>query len=418
MDDSNSSNNISELNNANIQLSHSHKLSKDFIPEDDYFQGSINSETSELAIEELRKKMNLNISKSKTTNSSIKICNFSMNSVYSKKDFEIIGFLGKGTYAQVVKALSIKTNEIVALKIVDKPFIENHQKLYQIYSEYEVLSIVDHPNIIKIIGMFEENDKIYTILEYCSAGDFLEFIKNNTPLNYETAQYFIAKIVLVLEYLHNMGVVHRDIKPGNIILDENINLKLIDFNTAKIQGMYFDKIKMKFIHNINIEDVLHFDDYYQPSTFVGTAEYVSPEALFDQETGPESDLWALGCLIYQLFTGSSLFKEKTEYLTFRKILDLDKTKIYFPEYINNEVKDLVTSLLVHSPKERLGANLQYHLLKEHPFFKGITWKLIDKMEIPLKKFLKVKFSINKISINKEESKSISSDKKSKERRNY
>ena len=102
--------------------------------------------------------------------------------------------------------------------------------------ESEVLRMVDHPNVIKIFGIFEDNDKIYTVLEYCSAGDFFEFIANNcknnyfkilAPFQFQTAQFFTAKIIKTLEHIHNLGIIHRDIKPDNILIDEKMNIKIV-----------------------------------------------------------------------------------------------------------------------------------------------------------------------------------------------
>lgn len=151
--------------------------------EDDYFKCSDMSATSENALDELLSKMSLN----KTKND--EKTKFIIKNEFSKSDFEIIGFLGKGNFANVLKARLINKNKIYALKVVEKSHLEKEDKLYQVFVENEVLRIFDHPNIIKIHGIFEENDKIYTALEYCSAGDFYEFIVNNS-------KFFILKKLL------------------------------------------------------------------------------------------------------------------------------------------------------------------------------------------------------------------------------
>ena len=148
--------------------------SSGFLNEDDYFKGSDLSASSEKALDELLTKMNISKSNHRKPKKQFKIKN-----EFSKNDFEIIGFLGRGSFAQVLKARHIIKNEIFALKVVDKVFLEKENKLYQLFVEDEVLRILDHPNVIKIYGIFEEHDKIYTVLQYCSAGDFMEFITNN-----------------------------------------------------------------------------------------------------------------------------------------------------------------------------------------------------------------------------------------------
>lgn len=145
----------------------------EFVNEEDYFKCSDLSDGSEDALDQLLTKMNICKSKQK------KEKKFQVVNDFCKNDFEVTGFLGKGNFAQVLKARNFSKNQTFALKMVDKPFLEKEDKLYQVFVEHEVLKILDHPNIIKHYGIFEENDKIYTVLEYCSAGDFDEFIINN-----------------------------------------------------------------------------------------------------------------------------------------------------------------------------------------------------------------------------------------------
>ena len=99
---------------------------------------------------------------------------------FEKSDFEIMGLIGRGAYAIVVKAKHRVTKHIFSIKIITKSFIDKENRLYQIYSEVEVLHILNHPNIIEIFGVFEEDDKVYIVLEYCENGNLMEFMKNNS----------------------------------------------------------------------------------------------------------------------------------------------------------------------------------------------------------------------------------------------
>eukprot|EP00826_Nyctotherus_ovalis_P027425 TRINITY_DN2143_c0_g1_i10.p2 TRINITY_DN2143_c0_g1~~TRINITY_DN2143_c0_g1_i10.p2 ORF type:complete len:146 (+),score=30.73 TRINITY_DN2143_c0_g1_i10:582-1019(+) len=120
-------------------------------------------------------------------------------------------------------------------------------------------------------------------------------------LPFGLAQYYAMELVNVLEHMKAQKVTHRDIKPENILLDTKWHLKLGDFGTAKS------------VDTGKLEN--------RGSTFVGTAEYVSPEVLEGKETGLPSDLWALGCILYKFFAGESPFKAATEYLTLRHIIE-------------------------------------------------------------------------------------------------
>jgi len=149
------------------------------------------------------------------------------------------------------------------------------------------------------------------------------------------------------------------------------------------------------------------------NTFVGTAEYVSPEVLNDTEVGPETDLWALGCIIYQMYTGHSPFKDKTEYLVFRKILEGNMT---IPKELPVEASKLIKSLLIIDPLKRLGSgvvgkyivnvgsNNDFNALKNHSFFKGIEFENLSEMSLPHQNTLKIKvfFKENQLKNNKKE----------------
>ena len=123
----------------------------------------------------------------------------------------------------------------------------------------------------------------------------------------------------MLVYLHTKGIAHRDLKPENILINEDDHLKLVDFGTAKFLRDGGDELS---------KGALPGELSNTRGTFVGTAEYVSPEVLLDKESGPSSDLWALGCIVYKFYAGVAPFRNKTEYLTFESIL---KGEIDFPE---------------------------------------------------------------------------------------
>ena len=198
--------------------------------------------------------------------------------------------------------------------------LDRIKKLYQAYLECDILSQLDSPYIVDILGAFDEHRKIHIVMQYLSKGDFSDFIRLNFPLKLDTIQFYAAEIVNFLDYIQSKKIVHRDLKPENIMMNSNWHLQVIDFATARVLGKYFDKVKMKFKidsyydisetndlkgNKVAIND--EEDDLEVSSrperrgrTFVGTAEYVSPEVLGDKPAGFGSDIWALGIMIYQI----------------------------------------------------------------------------------------------------------------------
>ena len=318
---------------------------------------------------------------------------------FKKEDFDVLSLSGKGAYGTVLK-VNLKNDQnkkFYAMKTMDILTLDRIKKLYQAYLECDILSQLDSPYIVQILGAFDERRKIYIVIEYLSKGDFSDFIRLNYPMKIDTIQFYAAEIVNFLSYIQSKNIVHRDLKPENIMMNENWHLQVIDFATARILGKYFDKKKMVFKDddtnssdnnkknelkenqkNIDDDDIdINPRSSRRGLTFVGTAEYVSPEVLGDKPAGFGADIWALGIMIYQMFCGRTPFKEKTNYLIFRKIEEL---KIEYSSNVNitEEAKDLISKILVKEPSKRLGAGekgTEYDInhLKEHPFFKGIDW---------------------------------------------
>ena len=329
---------------------------------------------------------------------------------YKKDDFEIVALSGKGAYGTVLK-VKLKNgldNKLYAIKIMDIVAMSKINKLYQAYLECDILSQLNSPYIVNILGSFIENNKIYIVMDYLSKGDFSDFIRLNFPLKPETIQFYVAEIVQFLSYIQSKNIVHRDLKPENIMMNEKWHLQVIDFATARILGKYFDKEKMEFKNDDTYYDLTETDDLKgnkiaidivdddldgfqerqekRGMTFVGTAEYVSPEVLGDTPAGFGADIWALGIMIYQMYYGKTPFKDKTNYLIFRNI---ENTKIEFPpnQNISEQAKDLIKKILIKEPNQRLGAGekgtkFDIENLKAHPYFKGIDWENLHNIPPP------------------------------------
>ena len=327
---------------------------------------------------------------------------------FKKSDFNVISLSGKGAYGRVMKVQfkNDLSGNFYAIKVMDIFAIDRINKLYQAYLECDVLSQLNSPYIVDVLGAFDENRQIYIVMQYLSKGDFSDFLRINFPLKDETIRFYIAEIVNFLHYIQSQNLVHRDLKPENIMMNEKCHLQVIDFATSRILGKYFDKKEMifktdndygkndeKIINNENDnddDDDYDLDDINRPErrgmTFVGTAEYVSPEVLAEQPAGFGSDIWALGIMLYQMYYGKTPFKEKSNYLIFKKI---EQLKIDFSPKFNvpEEAKDLILKILVKEPEKRLGGGnigSEYDILhlKNHPYFNNIDWDNLHNLNPP------------------------------------
>ena len=283
------------------------------------------------------------------------------------KDFSYGRTLGEGSYSTVVCAKDRHTGKEYAVKILDKRHIIKEKKVKYVNIEKDALNrLTDHPGVVRLYYTFQDQQSLFFVLDLASNGELLGVLKRTTTFNEECTRFYGAEILDTIDYMHARGVIHRDLKPENVLLDDQMHVKITDFGTAKMielpkrppQGVSADT------HEAG--NLLDGSESNNANSFVGTAEYVSPELLTDKNACKASDLWALGCIIYQLLAGRPPFKAANEYLTFQKIVALDYK---FPTGFPAGAKDLVERLLVLDPASRLSIEN----IKNHEFFDGIAW---------------------------------------------
>ncbi|XP_068171105.1 NUAK family SNF1-like kinase 2 [Antennarius striatus] len=201
-----------------------------------------------------------------------------------KHRYEFLETLGKGTYGKVKKARE-RSGRLVAIKSIRKEKIKDEQELVHIRREIEIMSTLCHSHIITIYEVFENKDKIVIVMEYASRGDLYDYICDRKNISEREARHFFRQIVSAVHYCHQNGIVHRDLKLENILLDGNGNVKIADFG---------------------LSNLYHGDGYLQ--TFCGSPLYASPEIVNGRPyRGPEVDSWSLGVLLYTMVHGTMPF---------------------------------------------------------------------------------------------------------------
>ncbi|KAM0946305.1 putative protein kinase AGC-PDK1 family [Dioscorea sansibarensis] len=286
---------------------------------------------------------------------------------FTIEDFELGRIYGVGSYSKVVKAKKKDTGNVYALKIMDKKFITKENKISYVKLERIVLDQLDHPGIIRLHFTFQDTYSLYMALESCEGGELFDQITRKGRLTEDEARFYAAEVIDVLEYIHGVGLIHRDIKPENLLLTSDGHIKLADFGSVKPTK----DSRVTVPPNAANE---------KACSFVGTAAYVPPEVLNSSPATFGNDLWALGCTIYQMLSGSSPFKDASEWLIFQRIIARD---LKFPEYFSRDTRDLIDKLLDTDPSKRLGVGPGgYSALKAHPFFKGVDWKNLRATSAP------------------------------------
>ncbi|KAJ2908802.1 serine/threonine protein kinase, partial [Coemansia aciculifera] len=273
-------------------------------------------------------------------------------------DFDFGNTLGEGSYSTVVEATERASGRVFAAKILDKRHIIKEKKIKYVNIERDILQTLHHPFIVRLHYAFQDSQSLYFVIDLAANGELLSWIRKLGGLAEECVRFYLAEIILAVEYMHMERTLHRDLKPENILLGSDMHILITDFGTAKM----FAKGETD----------------QRANSFVGTAEYVSPELLTEKSADRNSDLWAIGCIAYQLLAGRPPFKGSNEYQTFQKILKLDYA---FLPTMPPLACDMVERILAIEPEARLGSTQRggFKELKAHPFFHGFDWQ-----DVPLR----------------------------------
>jgi len=253
------------------------------------------------------------------------------------------------------------TKKTYAVKIMDKGYLRRRKKTQTAIAEREALAKLTkegHPGVIKMYWAYQDQQSLYFVLELASNGELKTLLSKWGSLSLHCTRFYTAQIIDAVQWMHSKGVIHRDMKPENVLLDPDMRVKITDFGTAKVL------------------DPDAADD--RATTWVGTAQYLSPELLISKYACKSSDLWAIGCILYQCIAGDFAFHGPTEYLTMQRIRVLEYE---IPQWFDPVAKDLVEKLLILDPKERIGAGpptspTSPAALRSHPFFSSIAWETL------------------------------------------
>ena len=276
-----------------------------------------------------------------------------LNSIVEERitpsSFVCLALLGRGSFGEVYLVRKTNTNIKYAMKVLRKERIISQNLLKYAIAERNILSLIYHPFIVKLNYAFQTSTKLFLILEYCPNGDLSKHLLIEKRFCEKRAKFYLCEIILALEYLHKKDIIFRDLKPDNVVLDEEGHCKLTDFGLSK------DGVK---------ED-------QGAQSFCGSLAYLAPEILKKKGHGKAVDWYLLGVLFYEMLIGV------TPFFTLRKeelFQNIEFGELNIPEYISNEAAELLQRLLERDPNKRLGGgNRDAQEIKDHPYFKDVNW---------------------------------------------
>jgi serine/threonine protein kinase len=360
--------------------------------------------------------------------------------VHSKlklSDFELVKKIGQGGFGAVYVCRKRDTKEVLALKVVNKSLIWKKNKVTQMKNERDVLASHLTSWMVQLAYSFQDRNHCYLAMEYCPGGDLRHLLSALGYLEEQEARLYMAEMILAVFSLHSLGYIHRDLKPDNFLIDSNGHLKLTDFGLSK-DGLNSNVAHRRFgasmaqtsslpdlfpsakrsasatpqhthvrsrtnaplgssvaptplFEGRNREENQNGETARDPSTVaysvVGSPHYMSPEVLSETNGyGAEVDWWSLGCIFWELVTGSPPFVGETPQAVFEAILDWKQTlPLSVEEYkdsLTPECLDFILQFLCES-KERFGVKrVSLSKLFAHPFFKDFPVERIFEMEPP------------------------------------
>lgn len=245
------------------------------------------------------------------------------------------------------------TNETFAGKIVSKKLMMKHNQKEKMTQEIQIHKSLFHKNIVGFHSFFDDPYNVYIVLELCKKRSMMELHKRRKIVTEYECRYYIHQIVSGVKYLHDNKIIHRDLKLGNLFLNDDLHVKIGDFGLAT--RIEYDGERKK--------------------TLCGTPNYIAPEILNKKGHSYEVDIWSIGCVMYTLLAGQPPFETKSLKDTYSKIRKCDYR---LPSTVRKAAAEMIIAMLQSNPDKRptIGQLLSYEFLAQGPIPKSLPYSCL------------------------------------------
>ncbi|KAM5179821.1 serine/threonine-protein kinase 38 isoform 1-T2 [Mantella aurantiaca] len=304
------------------------------------------------------------------------------------EDFESLKVIGRGAFGEVRLVQKKDTGHVYAMKILRKADMLEKEQVGHIRAERDILVEADSLWVVKMFYSFQDKLNLYLIMEFLPGGDMMTLLMKKDTLTEEETQFYIAETVLAIDSIHQLGFIHRDIKPDNLLLDSKGHVKLSDFGLCTgLKKAHRTDFYRNLNHSLpNDLNVQNMNSKRKAETWkrtrrqlafstVGTPDYIAPEVFLQTGYNKLCDWWSLGVIMYEMLIGYPPFCSETPQETYKKVMNWKETLTFPPEVpISEKAKDLILRFCCES-EQRVGAS-GVEEIKCNPFFEGVDWEHI------------------------------------------
>ncbi|KAJ3353537.1 hypothetical protein GGF32_002952 [Allomyces javanicus] len=295
-------------------------------------------------------------------------------------DYQLIKVLGKGCMGKVLLVRHKRSSNLYALKSISKSSVIVHKELNHTLAERKILSTIaqiQHPFLIQCHNAFTSESELFLVLDFVSGGDIATQLAKFGRFTLPRVRLYAAEIALGLFELHRLQILYRDLKPENVLLDSTGHIVLTDFGLSKM----FRSSSTSSNSRRPSTSGGSGGDAPRTNTFAGTAEYLAPEILRNEEYSFEVDWWSFGTLAYEMLAGVTPFWADNHSVMYQRVLE---DPLEFPDDMPADARSFLAALLERNPRKRLGAGpTGPNDLKRHPFFAPLKWDDVYHKRVPV-----------------------------------
>uniref|UniRef100_A0A8C1W026 non-specific serine/threonine protein kinase n=1 Tax=Cyprinus carpio TaxID=7962 RepID=A0A8C1W026_CYPCA len=286
------------------------------------------------------------------------------------EDFESLKVIGRGAFGEVRLVQKKDTGHVYAMKILRKADMLQKEQVGHIRAERDILVQADSLWVVKMFYSFQDKLNLYLLMEFLPGGDMMTLLMKKDTLTEEETQFYVAETVLAIDFIHQLGFIHRDIKPDNLLLDSKGHVKLSDFGLCT--GL--KKLQATFQHMNSKRKAETWKRNRRQLAFstVGTPDYIAPEVFMQTGYNKLCDWWSLGVIMYEMLIGYPPFCSETPQETYKKVMSWKETLVFPPEVpISERAKALILRFCCEAD-HRIGA-AGVDDIKRNGFFEGVDY---------------------------------------------